>query len=168
MKRDDQLMQEKDQLMKRLDQLTVWRVWGGPTSTWRLSPTGQFRACIFKRLWSPGIDSKEWIPSAYVAWRAGAITLGPYSYSVPSPNRFFKNSSSLAIHVSYFWKTFHTKRDKRMQYFIGMTPVPEIINLVFANTSPKRSFSMTEYEPSGLVFTKTLVYKFGHWQLKKL
>ncbi len=25
------------------------------------------RARIFKRLWSPGIDSKEWIPPAYVA-----------------------------------------------------------------------------------------------------
>jgi hypothetical protein len=29
----------------------------------------------FKRLWSPGIDSKEWIPPAYVPWRAGTITL---------------------------------------------------------------------------------------------
>ncbi len=28
------------------------------------------RACIGKRLWSPGIDSSESIPSAYVAWRA--------------------------------------------------------------------------------------------------
>ncbi len=28
-------------------------------------------ARIFKRLWSPGIDSKELIPPAYVAWRAG-------------------------------------------------------------------------------------------------
>ncbi len=34
-----------------------------------------FRAHIFKRLWSPGIDSKEWIPPACVAWRAGTITL---------------------------------------------------------------------------------------------
>ncbi len=34
-----------------------------------------YRARIFKRLWSPGIDSKEWIPPAYVAWRAGTITL---------------------------------------------------------------------------------------------
>jgi hypothetical protein len=32
----------------------------------------------------------------------------------------------------------------------------------FAKTSPKRSFSMTEYERIGLVFTKTRVYKFGH------
>jgi hypothetical protein len=40
--------------------------------------------------------------------------------------------------------------------------VPEIIDTVFAKTSPKRSFSMTEYERFGLVFTKTRVYKFGH------
>jgi hypothetical protein len=33
--------------------------------------------------------------------------------------------------------------------------VPEIIDTVFAKTSPKRSFSMTEYERHGLVFTKT-------------
>jgi hypothetical protein len=35
----------------------------------------ELRARIFKRLWSPGIDSKEWIPPAYVAWRAGMIIL---------------------------------------------------------------------------------------------
>ncbi len=33
------------------------------------------KARIFKRLWSPGIDSKEWILPAYVAWRADTITL---------------------------------------------------------------------------------------------
>ncbi len=32
-------------------------------------------AGIFKRVWGPGIDSKEWILPAYVAWRAGTITL---------------------------------------------------------------------------------------------
>ncbi len=38
--------------------------------------TPQFSgARIFKRLWSPGIDSKASIPPAYVAWRAGMITL---------------------------------------------------------------------------------------------
>ncbi len=42
------------------------------------------------------------------------------------------------------------------------TTVPEIIDSVFAKTSPKRSFSMTEYERFGLVFMKTRVYKFGH------
>jgi hypothetical protein len=33
------------------------------------------RARIFKHLWSPGIDFKECIPPAHVAWRAGMITL---------------------------------------------------------------------------------------------
>ncbi len=33
------------------------------------------RARIFNCLWGPGIDSNEWIPPAYVAWRAGTITL---------------------------------------------------------------------------------------------
>ncbi len=33
------------------------------------------RARIFKHLWSPGIDSKELILPAYVALRAGTITL---------------------------------------------------------------------------------------------
>ncbi len=41
--------------------------------------------------------------------------------------------------------------------------VPEIIDAVFAKTSPKRWFSMTEYERFGLVFTQTRVYEFGHW-----
>jgi hypothetical protein len=33
------------------------------------------RAGIFKPLWSPGIDAKASIPPAYVARRAGTITL---------------------------------------------------------------------------------------------
>ncbi len=33
--------------------------------------------------------------------------------------------------------------------------MPEFIDPVFAKTSPKRSFSMTENERFGLVFTKT-------------
>jgi hypothetical protein len=32
----------------------------------------------------------------------------------------------------------------------------------FRKTSTKRSYSMTEYERFGLIFTKTRVYKFGH------
>ncbi len=34
-----------------------------------------YRVRTFKCLWGPGIDSKEWIPPAYVAWRAGTKTL---------------------------------------------------------------------------------------------
>ncbi len=33
------------------------------------------RAGIFKPLWSPGIDAKASTPPAYVACRAGTITL---------------------------------------------------------------------------------------------
>jgi hypothetical protein len=48
-----------------------------------------------------------------------------------------------------------------VQTFFANTPVPEIIDPVFAK-SPKRLYSMTEYERFGLVFMKTRVYKFGH------
>ncbi len=48
------------------------------------------------------------------------------------------------------------------------TPVPEIIDPVFAKTSPNPSFSMTEYERFWLVFTKTRVYKFGHRWLRRI
>jgi hypothetical protein len=44
--------------------------------------------------------------------------------------------------------------------------VPEIINPVFAKTSPKRSFCMTENEPFGRAcFRENWVYKFGHWEI---
>jgi hypothetical protein len=43
---------------------------------------------------------------------------------------------------------------------------PEIIDPVFVKTSPKHSFSITEYERLGLVFTNTRVYKFGHRTLE--
>ncbi len=46
-----------------------------------LSPLA--RARIFKRLRSPGIDSKERIPPAYAARRAGTITLYPTKFLAP-------------------------------------------------------------------------------------
>jgi hypothetical protein len=48
------------------------------------------RACICKRLWSPGIDSEESMPLANVAWRAGTT----YRVVVPVPqagNRFLSS-----------------------------------------------------------------------------
>jgi hypothetical protein len=50
---------------------------------------GWLWARIFKRLWSPGIDSKEWIPPAYVAWRVGTIN--------PNPTRFLATIYCLKI-----------------------------------------------------------------------
>ncbi len=38
-------------------------------------PPGRKLSPIFELLRSPGIDSKELIPPAYVAWQAGTITL---------------------------------------------------------------------------------------------
>jgi hypothetical protein len=35
----------------------------------------KYRARNFKLSWSPGIDSKEPFPPAYVAWRGGTMTL---------------------------------------------------------------------------------------------
>ncbi len=48
-------------------------------SRWPYNSRGfwHFRARIFKRLWSPRIDSKIWIPPAHVARWAGTITLAP-------------------------------------------------------------------------------------------
>jgi hypothetical protein len=53
-------------------------------------------ARIFKRLWSPGIDSKEWIPPAYVAWRAG--------YNKPIPPRFLAPMDCLKIPALFAWR----------------------------------------------------------------
>ncbi len=52
------------------------RLWSpGINSKERNPPAHVAWARIFKRLWIPGINSKEWIPPAYVAWRADRRTL---------------------------------------------------------------------------------------------
>jgi hypothetical protein len=43
-------------------------------------------------------------------------------------------------------------------------PLHEIIDPVFAKTSQNARFLLSEYERFGLVFTKTRVYKFGHFK----
>ncbi len=63
--------------------------------------TSLYRARIFKLLRSSEIDSNESILPVYVAWRAGTITL--YSYSVPSPHRLFKNSSTVVYGTKSGW-----------------------------------------------------------------
>jgi hypothetical protein len=66
-----------------------------------------YRARIFKRLWSPGIDSKEWIPPACsLASR----------YNNPIPPRFLAPIDSLkisALHVRQYAVVLSTKRQKR-------------------------------------------------------
>ncbi len=61
--------------------------------TSRLVFIWQSWARILKLLRSSGIDSKESFSSAYLAWRAGTITLFPLL--IPSLHRMFKNSSSV-------------------------------------------------------------------------
>ncbi len=62
-----------------------------------LQPSKENIVRIFKRLWSPGIDSKEWIRPAYVAL-AGR-------YDNPIPTRFLAPIDSLKIPSQHF-KTF--------------------------------------------------------------
>jgi hypothetical protein len=63
-------------------------------------------------------------------------------------------------------KTQHFKRDALIvkvgqchRYGSALSllsgPVPEFIDQVFVKTSPKRSFSMIEYERFGLIFAQT-------------
>ena len=62
--------------------------------------TLNIRARIFKRLRSPGIDSKEWIPPVYVAWRAGTSN----RVVVPARkagNRFLDSFEGLQIRAQF-------------------------------------------------------------------
>ncbi len=49
--------------------------WGKSACVAYLQASRQSWVRIFKRFWSPGIDSKGWIPAAYVDCRAGTKTL---------------------------------------------------------------------------------------------
>ncbi len=61
-----------------------------------------YRARIFKLLWSPGIGSKEPIPPAYLAWCVGPNGNPIPSYSVPSPHRLFKNTSTFMHYICIY------------------------------------------------------------------
>jgi hypothetical protein len=71
-------------------------------SLWGLETVGPYRpigASICKCLRSPGIDSKESIPPAYVAWRAGTsnrvvVPARPGWESIPGLLKRFTNSGS--------------------------------------------------------------------------
>jgi hypothetical protein len=86
---------------------------------WYKVLTEESRARICERLWSPGIDSEETNPSAYVAWQAGTTN----RVVVPARharNRFLGSFKGLQIRALYsadervqrlamasFWRTFH-------------------------------------------------------------
>jgi hypothetical protein len=65
-----------------------------PYENWAVAFEEITSAGILKLLRSPGIDSMESIPPAYVAWWAGTQ---PYSYSVRNPHRLFKTPGKLLI-----------------------------------------------------------------------
>ncbi len=66
-----------------------------PNPTSPPAPTGLCsRAHIFKCLWGPRVDSKEWIPPAYVAWRA--------QYDNPIPPRFLVPIDLLKIPANMY------------------------------------------------------------------
>jgi hypothetical protein len=127
---------------------SVWRVlwegvgWGGgggfvclPSSPWLPAPgcvsgflkhSFGFPRCthwarIFKRSWSPGINFKEWIPPAYVAWRAGTITLFLLG---PSPHRV---TDSLKIPaLGWYSETgFHIGMDRNYYSVYGADTIAE-------------------------------------------
>jgi hypothetical protein len=55
--------------------IMLYQILGPSVFAGKSSPQFSIRARIFKLAWGPGIDSNELIPPAYVAWRAGTITL---------------------------------------------------------------------------------------------
>jgi hypothetical protein len=64
---------------------------------------------------------------------------------------------------NYFTKKPHQNLwSPRSVAYSKPSPLPEIIDPVFAKTSQNARFLLSEYERFGLVFTKTRVYKFGH------
>ncbi len=59
-------------------------------------------AQICKFLKSPGIDSKDLIPPAYVAWRSGTLTLFEAQDSIPW-NRFLGSLNVLQMGAQISW-----------------------------------------------------------------
>ncbi len=68
------------------------------------------RVRIYKRFRSPGIDSKELMPPAYVAWRAGTITLFHYLSYWPARLKRLKNRflGPLSVYKFGLWSTDST------------------------------------------------------------
>ncbi len=65
------------------------------------------RQYFLKLLWSPGIDSKESIPPAYVAWQA-------YEYDNPIPTRFLAR-----IVVQKFQSRILFSTEKKKERYTG-------------------------------------------------
>ncbi len=89
-----------------------------------LSSLCMARARIFKLLRGPGIDSKESIPPAYIAWRAGTTTL--FLYLVPSPLRLFKNSNTVLAGRAWCVEPIPTTAKNCQNYGLRESIPPEL------------------------------------------
>jgi hypothetical protein len=81
-----------------------------------------YRARIFKRLWSPGIDSEESISPVYVAWRAGMTNRGVV-LARQAGNRFLGSLKGLQIRAQCTGtiKYMHIVTSKRICTCYGST-----------------------------------------------
>jgi hypothetical protein len=85
----------------------------------------EYWARICKRLWSPGIDSENSIPPAYVAWRAGTICRAVVP-TCQAGNRFLGSLKGLKYRLSridsftpiHIYKPIHTNIDTLVQAYI--------------------------------------------------
>ncbi len=91
----------------------------------RTVQAGAARARIFKLLRGPRIDSKESIPGPPM--QPGGPVRQPYSYSVPSPHRLFKNSSSAGVYYTY--------REESHTFFTSVLPPSTLSYPSFPNLS---------------------------------
>ncbi len=85
---------------------------------------------IFIHVRSPGINSKESVSPAHVAWRAGT-TRQPFYYSVPSPHQLLKNSSTVYCLVLELLKEKRQPSGDCIQSFSSNLYVPYTVFLFY-------------------------------------
>ncbi len=79
----------------------------------------------------------------------------PSAYNELTPSKILLQNEDILVLVN---RVCAKKKKLVISWGKNMKSLPEIKDPVCAKTSPKRSFSMTEYERIGLVFMKTRVY----------
>jgi hypothetical protein len=92
----------------------------GPLPTYSPLYTAIIRARICKRLGSPGINSMESIPLAYVDWRAGVLQVG---LSYRPPGRFLGSLKGLQIRALGKWTSLFYFQTSDLQMYILRTLV---------------------------------------------
>jgi hypothetical protein len=120
-----------------------------------IDDTGDTRVRIFKRLRSPGIDSKKGIPPAYVAWRAGTITLH-------IPTRLLAPMYCLKIPAQHFVPNFQLSP-------VSLIPAMNFRLVILILTLQSAWFyTLGQYLLTGGHQTKSRIKKFFFKTLSKL